>query len=189
MDENTLHATLIEIKKEFRANMNGVASSYMRRCGLVYHVIFGIELPRLREIASDFPHDSRLAESLWREDVRESKILASLLMPADGFTPQRADEWAAQIPNAEIAQMTVMNLFARLPYAKEKAFEWMPRMDAPLVSLCGFLLIARLRMQGQLFTPEETSEAISQIKAVLPTADTQLRRAARNALLRMTEGS
>ncbi|MCD8303442.1 MAG: DNA alkylation repair protein [Prevotellaceae bacterium] len=187
MDGNTLHATLIEIKKEFRANMNGVASAYMRRCGLVYHVIFGIELPRLKEIAVDFPSDSRLAEALWQEDVRESKILASLLMPVEGFTPQRADEWAAQIPNAEIAQMTVMNLFARLPYAKEKAFRWMPQKDAPLISLCGFLLIARLRMQGQRFTPEETNEAVSLIKAIPPTADAHLSKAARNALLRLTE--
>ncbi|MCD8266954.1 MAG: DNA alkylation repair protein [Prevotellaceae bacterium] len=184
MDGNTLRETLIEIKKEFRANMNGVASSYMRRCGLSYHVIFGIELPRLREIADGFPHDPCLAEALWRENVRESKILAAMLMPAEGFSPERCEEWAAQVPNPEIAEMTALNLFARLPYAKAKAFRWMSQRQAPLTMLCGFLLIARMKTQ---LTPEETAEAVRMINDALPTADLQLGRAARNALLRLTE--
>ena len=42
--------TLKQIKADFRANMNGVASAHMRESGLKYHVNFGIELPRLQEI-------------------------------------------------------------------------------------------------------------------------------------------
>ena len=96
--------TLAEIKKELRANMNGVASKRMRESGLQYHVNFGIELPRLQMIAREFEPNHELAQQLWHENVRESKILAAMLMPVERFLPDLADIWAEQIPNAEIAQ-------------------------------------------------------------------------------------
>ena len=46
--------TIREIKKQFRLFMNGVVSQSMREKGLDYIVNFGSELPRLRELASNF---------------------------------------------------------------------------------------------------------------------------------------
>ena len=46
--------TIKEIKKQFRLFMNGVVSQSMREKGLEYKVNFGIELPRLKEIAAKF---------------------------------------------------------------------------------------------------------------------------------------
>ena len=43
---------IIDIKKELRANMNGIASSHMRQTE-DYRVNWGIELPRLDDIAND----------------------------------------------------------------------------------------------------------------------------------------
>ena len=45
----SVEETIVEIKKELRANMNGVASARMREAGLNYHVNFGIDLPRFRK--------------------------------------------------------------------------------------------------------------------------------------------
>ncbi len=181
----TTEEILREIKQELRANMNGVASAYMRRHGLGYHVNFGIELPRLREIASQFQPDRSVAQALWHENVRESKILATLLLPADDFSPAICDIWIRQLPNAEVAQMAVMNLFARLPYARAKAYEWMASSE-PTLQLCGFLLIARLHIQGMELSPREMNEFIGQAHAALPTADTHLRKAVQNALIHIT---
>ncbi len=173
------------IKKEFRANMNGAASNYMRRGGLNYRVNFGIELPRLREIASQFEPDYTVAQMLWSEDVRESKVVATMLMPEKSLTPNMCDEWARQIPNAEIAQMAVMNLFARLPYARTKAFEWMATAD-PLLQLCGFLLATRLHLQGDTLPPCLVDELAKLAETTLPTADLHLRKAIQNALTHVT---
>ncbi|MCD8302400.1 MAG: DNA alkylation repair protein [Prevotellaceae bacterium] len=181
----TTAETIREIKQELHANMNGVASAYMRERGLGYHVNFGIELPRLREIASQFQPDRGVAQALWQENVRESKILATLLMPTESFTPDICDTWVRQIPNAEVAQMAVMNLFARLPYARAKAFEWMASSE-PTLRLCGFLLIARLHIQGMELSPSEMNEFTGQADASLPTADTHLRKAVQNALIHIT---
>ncbi|MBR5194071.1 MAG: DNA alkylation repair protein, partial [Bacteroidaceae bacterium] len=68
-----------EIKKQFRLFMNGVVSQSMREKGLDYKLNFGIELPRLKEIAEKFKKNHEVAQALWKENIRECKILAGLL--------------------------------------------------------------------------------------------------------------
>lgn len=188
-------STITDIKKEFRANMNGIASKYMRESGFNYHVNFGIELPRLRAIAAEFEADRSLAQQLWHENVRESKIVATMLMPIGYFDRDMADIWVDDIPNVEIAQVAVMNLFARLPYASDIAFEWMASANG-MRQLCGILILARLLADGGEFNERAEYEFLDQSEAILRatmvTSDTPqnngialntpLRRAVVNAL-------
>ena len=60
-----------------------------------------------------------------KENIRECKILAGLLQPADTFYPEIADIWIEDMDYPELAEYTVMNLFQRLPYASEVVFRWM----------------------------------------------------------------
>ena len=140
-------ATIRKIKTELRLAMNGVASAYMRENGMNYKLNFGVELPRLRAIAAEFPANHDLAQALWKEDIRECKLLAAMLQPTDTFYPEIADIWVESMPNAEIAQHTVQNLFCRLPYASQKAYEWIASEDE-MFQQCGYLILARLFMQG-----------------------------------------
>lgn len=165
-----------DIKKELRANMNGVASKYMRENGLEYHVNFGIELPRLRTIASELEPNHQVAQQLWHENVRESKILAGMLMPTDNFVEEIADIWVEQIETTEVAQMTALNLLCRLPYAATKAFEWIAS-EREMTQLCGFLVIARLLMQGAEFNPHSLEELKDQMLSVPANAPLALRKA------------
>ena len=164
-----------EIKKELRANMNGIASQYMRENGANYHVNFGVELPRLHNIASEFEPNHQVAQQLWHENVRESKILATILMPTERFYEELADIWVDQIDNAEIAQMASMYLFARLPYVSTKAFEWIAS-ESDIRQLCGYLMIARLLMLGAVFNERSIEELKDQMEAVPDTAPLPLRK-------------
>lgn len=105
------------IKRQFRRAMNGIVAAGMRERGVVYRVNFGLTLPLLKRIASQYTPDRTLAERLWGEQVRESKMLATWLYPADEMTWDRACRWVDEIPYAEIADLCCMNLFSRLPYA------------------------------------------------------------------------
>lgn len=176
--------TIRAIKQELRANMNGIASARMRESGLQYHVNFGIELPRLKQIAAEFEPNHEVAQQLWHENVRESKIMAAMLMPVERFYPEVADIWVEQMPNAEIAQMTVMLLFARLPYAAEKAFEWIAG-EQETAQLCGFLLLGRLLMQGAELNERSREEFIDQARSLMDSPNLHLRKAVRNALERL----
>ncbi len=76
---------LKEIRSHYRRAMNGVVSQSMRQKGTNYRVNFGIELPRLRDIASRYAPDHRLAQALWKDPIRESQILATLLQPVQQY--------------------------------------------------------------------------------------------------------
>lgn len=102
---------LKDIKTQLRLSMNGVVSQSMREKGLNYKLNFGVELPRIKSIAAAYEKNHELAQTLWKEDIRECKILAGLLQPVETFFPEIADIWVENMPNIEIAELTCMNLF------------------------------------------------------------------------------
>ena len=67
----TVNSQLKEIKTQLRLSMNGSASASMREKGLKYKLNFGVELPRIKQIASKLDKDHDLAQALWKEDNRE----------------------------------------------------------------------------------------------------------------------
>ena len=94
---------LKDIKTQLRLSMNGVVSQSMREKGLDYKLNFGVELPRIKSIAAAYEKSHDLAQALWKENIRECKILAGLLQPIDTFFPEIADIWVEDIRNIEIA--------------------------------------------------------------------------------------
>ena len=141
--------------------MNGMVSQSMREKGMEYKLNFGIEYPRIKEIAAGYEPDHELAQALWKENIRECKILAGLLQPADTFYQEIADIWIEGMDYPELAEYTVMNLFQRLPYASEVVFRWMAD-EREMFQLCGFLLMARLLMKGEKLNKRAEAEFLDQ---------------------------
>lgn len=141
--------------------MNGMVSQSMREKGMEYKLNFGIEYPRIKEIAAGYEPDHELAQALWKENIRECKILAGLLQPADTYYPEIADIWIEGMDYPELAEYTVMNLFQRLPYASEVVFRWMAD-EREMFQLCGFLLMARLLMKGERLNERAEAEFLDQ---------------------------
>jgi len=160
-----VQSTINDIKSELRLYMNGPLAQSLRERGLKYHLIFGVELPRLKEIASKYEKDHALAQALWKEDIRECRILAGYLQPADTFLPEIADIWLEAMHDTEIIDYTCMNLFRHLPYAKDKAFQWMAS-ETVLTQYAGFRLMAHLlRGQDAPLSPQDKDELLDQAEA------------------------
>ena len=79
------------IKQSFRQMMDGAVAQSMREKGLDYHLNWGATLLRLREKADEIGKNYDLAIALWKENVRECKILATMIMPADVVLPEVID--------------------------------------------------------------------------------------------------
>ena len=108
-----------EIKQSFRQIMDGAVAKSMRDKGLEYKLNWGATLPRLREMAENIGQDYSLAIALWKEDVRECKILATLLMPADKMLPEVCDIWMEQISSfGSIFRMPQKRPISGLPVKK-----------------------------------------------------------------------
>ncbi len=138
-----MNETVQKIRNDLRRAMNGVVAASMRDKGLAYRVNFGVELPRLRQLADRYAPDAALARLLWREETRELKILATLLYPSDAFSEEEAQQWLREVPNQEIREQLCINLLQHLPFAAKLAGEWMALPDAQ-ARTTGYWLAARL---------------------------------------------
>ena len=121
--------TINEIKLELRSMMNGVASAAMRQSD-DYRVNFGVEIPRLiafsKQLLDEVQYDQRpqLSEALWRERVRECRILALMLMPPELMTCNMASAWMNDIKTRELAQYAALYLLRYVADAGILADEW-----------------------------------------------------------------
>ena len=191
-----LNQQIKEIKQSFRLMMDGMVATSMRNKGLDYKLNWGATLPRLRDKAEELKqmfHDSclmfnqyDLAIALWKENVRECKILATMLMPADEILPEVVDIWMEQTDSQEIAEQASFNLYQYLPYAADKAYAWMAS-DKELYQLCGFHILSRLFMNGQEPNERGINEFIDQALAALQGDSLMVKKAAMNAMSRFAE--
>ena len=183
-----------EIKQSFRQMMDGAVAQSMRDKGLNYHLNWGATLPRLREMAEEIAKSPKLtanspyslAIALWKENVRECKILATMLMPPEQMLPEVCDIWMEQMPSQEMAEQASFNLFQHLPYAARKAYEWMAS-DKELYQLCGFLVLTRLFMNGQEPNERGINEYIDQLTVALQGSSLPVRKAALQSVWRFAE--
>ena len=103
-----------KIKQSFRLYMNGVAAQSMRDKGMDYKINWGITLPHLREMAAEYDKDKDLATALWGSDVRECRLLATMLMPPEECDEDTACRWVGECVNQEQTEMLVFKLLSRL---------------------------------------------------------------------------
>ena len=182
----SLQEQVKEIKQSFRQLMDGATAQSMRDKGVQYKLNWGASIPMLREKAAELGKNYELAIALWKENVRECKILATMLMPPDEVLPEVIDIWMEQMPSQEMAEQASFNLFQHLPFAPAKAYEWMAS-DKELYQLCGFLVLTRLFMNGQDPNERGINEYIDQLEAALQGPSLAVRKAALQSVQRFSE--
>ena len=175
-----------EIKQSFRQMMDGSVAQSMRQKGVDYHLNWGATLPRLREKADNLGPNYDLAIALWKENVRECKILATMIMPPDEVLPEVIDIWMEQILNQEIAEQAAFNLFQYLPFAADRAYTWMAS-EKELYQLCGFHILTRLFMNGQEPNERGINEFVDQAIVSLEGESLAIRKAAMACISRFAE--
>ena len=175
-----------EIKQSFRLMMDGSVAQSMRDKGLNYHLNWGATLPRVRAKADELGPNYDLAIALWKENVRECKILATMLMPPEKMLPEVCDIWMEQVPSQEIAEQVAFNLWQYLPYAPMKAYQWIAN-DQEYYQLCGFHVLSRLFMNGQEPNERGINEFIDQALSALQGPYMSVRKAAMQSMQRFAE--
>ena len=182
--ETTVPSLLSTIKQDLHANMNGVASAAMRHTA-DYRVNWGVELPRLQALAAEFGKNHELAQALWKESVRECKILAAMIQPVETFDEELADVWMESIHTAEIAQIVSLYLFQHLPYATEMAFSGIASDDETR-QVCGFSTIYHIVRKHEI-QERSVDELYDQARSVADSPHMQVRRLANNLLALLDE--
>lgn len=110
------------IKRRFFAMRNGIIADTLRKAGLDYRMIFGLNLPQIVEIAADQPHTAQLAEELWADRrTRESMLLAPMLYPPIEMDTATATRWLSEAPTTEVADVLCLKLLRTVPNALDIA--------------------------------------------------------------------
>lgn len=185
MNEQT-HQKLMEIKRSFRLLMNGPGSQSMREKGLGYKINWGVPFTELKKMAEEYGKDYDLAIELWKEDIRECKILATLIMPADKMLAEINDLWMEQVNNQEMVEMLVFNLLQNVEYAPVIAYQWIAS-DKPLYEMAGFHLLSRLFAKGQEPNERGINEFLDQAATVLQGDNMGVKHAAINSVMRFCD--
>ena len=188
-DKRDLAWQLREVKRMLRGVMSGPVSASMREQGLAYKVNFGVDQPRLREMRDEIvsltDDAAALAQALWKENIRECRILACMIMPRKAFEADLAQEWVSQLRYAEEAQALTMYLLADEDYAADLAFR-LVAADDTMQRLVAWLIFGRVFSMGKSLRERDADELLDHVAAELhdQTADMELRRTALNALNR-----
>lgn len=106
------------IKRRFFAMRNGVIADAIRKSGASYPLVFGLNLPQIKEIADELPIEKELADELWADvRTRESLLLAPMIYPQGEMDVETACRWLSESPTPEVTDVVCHRLLRYLPDA------------------------------------------------------------------------
>lgn len=181
-----VNETVREIKRSFRLLMNGVASQSMRQKGVDYKINWGVSLPDLQKMAQQYGKCYKLAVALWQENIRECKILATLIMPSEKMDKALAEQWVGDINSQDLAEMACFNLFQHLQQAADLSYQWM-NSDREIEQMCGYLVLSRLFMKGANPHGNRINEFMDDVAHALNSENMGVRHAALNCVNKFAE--
>lgn len=183
INEDT-HSKLMAIKQSFRLFMDGTTSRSMAQKGMGYKINWGVPFHELRKMAVPYTPDYELAIELWKENIRECKIMATLIMPPERMSPELADVWTDLPIQQELAEMLAFNLLQHVDFAPTLAYQWMAS-DRTDRQICAYQLLARLFMRGNEPNERGLDEYFDQVSIALQNDNLGVRHAANASLQKL----
>lgn len=133
---------LQRIIQEVKRQMNGPVSQSLSELGIEYKVNYGVSIPELQSIAKDYTGNHELALSLYEQDIRECKLLASMIDDPKLVTGEQIDNWAQSFTNHEIVEQVCSNLLWKTDCALSRSIEWC-LTDNEFLQKAGLIIAAR----------------------------------------------
>ncbi len=107
-----------------RRHKNGKTVLGLKQAGLKYKKMYGVSIIHLREISKETAASNELAERLWYREVRETKILATMLAIGEDMLEEDLMDWAAGVSNIELAEQISFNLLGKRKGSENIINKW-----------------------------------------------------------------
>ncbi|MDH5607858.1 MAG: DNA alkylation repair protein [Cyclobacteriaceae bacterium] len=95
----------------------------LSRFGIPTDNVLGVRKPHLKSLAKSIGKNHDLAVELWNLPVHENKLLACLLAEPKHLSRETTWQWAISLYSWDLCDSACM-LFAKLPFARSIAIEW-----------------------------------------------------------------
>lgn len=115
-----------------RKQMNGAVLDTLRYYGADYGLNYGVAIHSLRETARETGRDDGFARFLYRQQVRELRIIALWIAEPDCTTAADFPFWAAGIINSEVAEQAAHALLSQIDDIDALLAEWCASENALL---------------------------------------------------------
>jgi 3-methyladenine DNA glycosylase AlkD len=160
---------VIDIIGQVKQRMNGEVVNSMQESGIIYKVNYGVTIPELQQIAKPYVGDHDLAISLFEQDIRECKIIASMIDDPAKVTGEQIDSWSDEFVNIEIVEQVCGNLFWKCDSALPRSIEWCLE-DDNLLQKAG-LLVAGHRASSKTISDSIFEPYIGIVENIVETDD------------------
>ncbi len=127
------------------------------RFGISHQKTYGVRMPELRSIAKNAGKNHELAEELWNAGYGETKILAGLIEDPKMVTEDQMEKWVNEFDSWDVCDQCCINLFRKIPFARQKIFEWSLR-EEEFVKRAAFAMIAVLAVHDKKAGDEKFEE-------------------------------
>ena len=120
----------------------------MPRYGIPSDKALGVPMRSLLTLAKEIGRDHDLAAALWKTDIYDARLLASLVDDPDRVTPAQMDRWCRDFDNWGICDTVCFKLFDQTPHAWRKATQWAGRKNE-FEKRAGYVLMACLALHDK----------------------------------------
>jgi 3-methyladenine DNA glycosylase AlkD len=159
--ESSMQYEEILDKLKARSNPENVAG--MARYGINPENTYGVSIPTLRAMAKEVGRNHTLALLLWNSGIHEARILASLVDNPKEVTEEQMEIWIKDFDSWDVCDQCIANLFAKTPFAYQKAVEWSSR-EEEFVKRASFAMMTRVVHPSQKTSVNQVAELLSIIK-------------------------
>ncbi len=133
---------------QVRLYMNGATSAQMEERGIKYRINYGVSIPHLKQLAKRIPVSYELAERLWFMEIRETMILAAIIVPEDTMSLERCLEWSEKVINVDILERSAMFLWSRIALSEVCAFRWLNESSGIKKALAFYTIGRMVQLKG-----------------------------------------
>ena len=120
----------------------------MARFGINVSNALGISIPNLRRIAKETGKNHKLALQLWKTNIHDARILASMIDDPALVTGKQMEQWVACFNSWDLCDQCCSNLLDKTALARKKSLEWSKRSEE-YVKRAGFTLMATLAVHDK----------------------------------------
>jgi len=152
-----------DILKELKKLADPESVEGMSQFGISTENTLGISIPELRKLAKKIGKDHNTAQELWKSEIHEAKILASMVDNPKLVTEAQMEEWVKDFDSWDVCDQVCNNLFRKTSFASRKAVDWSERQEE-FVKRAGFVLMATTAVHDKKLDDKKFIEYLEIIK-------------------------
>jgi len=137
-----------DVIKRLETLSNPRIAKGMAYAGIQAHKVYGISIPRLREIAKETGKNHALAQELWASGIHEARLIACMIDDHKVVTEEQLESWVQDFDSWDLCDQCCSNLFDKTTFAYQKAVEWSSRKEE-YVKRAGFVMMATLAVHDK----------------------------------------